>query len=166
MRSARSRARVVALLWLGSVVGCSDLDPGPLPRSDSETSAGAEAGAVAHEPKVAAAPAVDDRPALETKRGRVSYYADSLAGRSTASGEPYDPARLTAASRTLPFGTLVRVVREDTGDSVVVRVNDRGPFGGRGRIMDLSRAAAEQLGMMRAGVIRVRAEVIEWGPRR
>ncbi len=95
--------------------------------------------------------------------GRASYYSDALAGRSTASGEPYDPTQLTAASRDLPFGTRVRVVRVVDGQdvaSVVVRINDRGPFRDHSRILDLSRAAAERLDMIRAGVITIRAEVL------
>lgn len=101
---------------------------------------------------------------LEVLQGRASYYADSLAGNSTASGEPYDPRALTAASRDLPFGSLVRVTRVGTDFSVIVRVNDRGPFRDHSRILDLSRAAAEQLDMMRAGVIEIRAEVLRLGP--
>lgn len=93
--------------------------------------------------------------------GEASYYSDSLAGRSTASGEPYDPTRFTAAHRKLPFGTVLRVVRVDDGRSVYVKVNDRGPFGKRNRILDLSRSAAETLGMMRAGVTQIRLEVVE-----
>ena len=91
--------------------------------------------------------------------GRASYYSDSLAGRSTASGEPYAPRAFTAAHRELRFGTLVRVIRLDTGATTYVRINDRGPFGGRGRVIDLSRAAAEELDMLRAGVVEVRVEV-------
>ena len=79
-----------------------------------------------------------------------SYYSDSLAGNPTASGVPYDPAKLTAAHRTLAFGTKLRVVREGFGD-VIVTVNDRGPFVD-GRIIDLSRAAAERINMIRVGV--------------
>jgi rare lipoprotein A len=103
------------------------------------------------------------RPAGVTQvlEGRASYYSDRLAGRSTASGEPYDPRRLTAASRDLPFGTRVRVTRVDTGASVVVRINDRGPFRDRRRILDLSRAAAERLDMIRAGVVDIQAEILE-----
>lgn len=92
--------------------------------------------------------------------GAVSYYADSLAGNSTASGEPYDPAERTAASRSLPFGTVLRVTRPDTGASVIVRVNDRGPFGRRQRVLDLSRSAAEALDMVRRGVVDVHVEVV------
>jgi rare lipoprotein A len=97
--------------------------------------------------------------------GLASYYADSLAGRPTASGEPYDPGALTAAHRTLPFGTMVEVSRDD-GRSVVVRINDRGPFGKKKRVIDLSRRAAEELGMMRAGVVKVTVRVIGQSPGR
>lgn len=102
-------------------------------------------------------------PAQRVLHGRASYYHDSLAGNLTANGEIYDPARLTAASRDLPFGTIVRVVRVDTGRSVIVRVNDRGPFGDRRRILDLARAAFERLASRRKGVIPIRAEILAWG---
>lgn len=104
--------------------------------------------------------------AVRVLRGEASYYADSLAGNTTASGDVYDPDELTAASRTLPFGSRVRVVRRDNGRSVVVRINDRGPFGDESRILDLSRAAAERLDMLRAGVVPVRAEVLSRGEAR
>jgi rare lipoprotein A len=104
--------------------------------------------------------------ALSVQRGSASYYADKFAGRSTASGAPYEPRGFTAAHRSLPFGTVVRVTRLDGGQVVYVRVTDRGPYGPRGRILDLSRAAAEQLGMMRAGVVKIKAEVVEYGPRK
>lgn len=96
-------------------------------------------------------------------RGIASYYSDSLAGRLTASGEPYEPTAFTAAHRTYPFGSIVRVIREDSGQMVYVRINDRGPFV-RGRVVDLSRAAAEALDMIRRGVVRVRLELVERGP--
>ena len=86
-----------------------------------------------------------------------------LAGRATASGTPYEPRAFTAAHRKLPFGSVLRVKRQDNGQVVYVRVNDRGPYGGRGRILDLSRAAAEQLDMLRAGVVKVRVEVVDYG---
>ncbi|MCB9626924.1 MAG: septal ring lytic transglycosylase RlpA family protein [Sandaracinaceae bacterium] len=97
---------------------------------------------------------------LETLDGRASYYSDRLAGRSTASGEPYRTTEFTAASRDLRFGTILRVTRTDTGAVTYVRVNDRGPFGDRRRIIDLSRAAAEELDMIRAGVVDVRVEIV------
>lgn len=96
------------------------------------------------------------------ERGGASYYSDKLAGRSTASGEPYEPSKLTAAHRTLPFGTIVEVARED-GRKVEVRINDRGPFK-RGRVIDLSRRAAEELGMIRDGVIDVVVRVVKEAP--
>jgi len=99
-------------------------------------------------------------PAQQVLEGKVTYYSDSLAGNTTANGEIYDPNMLTAAHRTLPFGTVVRVTRQQDGRSVIVRVNDRGPFGDKNRILDLSRAAAERIGMLRAGVVPARVEVL------
>lgn len=103
---------------------------------------------------------------LSVQHGSASYYAEKFAGRSTASGAPYEPRGFTAAHRSLPFGTVLRVTRLDGGQVVYVRVTDRGPFGPRGRILDLSRAAAEQLHMLRAGVVKIKAEVMEYGPPR
>jgi rare lipoprotein A len=88
--------------------------------------------------------------------GLASYYGS---GERTATGERFDPSGMTAAHRTLPFGTRVRVTRVDTGDSVVVRINDRGPFK-PGRVIDLSEGAARNLGMMGAGLASVRLEVV------
>ncbi len=90
--------------------------------------------------------------------GKASYYADTLAGRPTASGEPYDPGELTAAHRTLPLGSVVEVTRPD-GRTVTVRVNDRGPYA-KGRIIDLSHRAADAIGMVRDGVAEVSLRVI------
>lgn len=96
-----------------------------------------------------------------TLRGKATYYGDQFAGRKTASGEPYQPQELTAAHRTLPFGTLVRVRRIDgLQQAVCVRVTDRGPFGNKQRIIDVSKAAARELDMLRAGVIPVVVEVL------
>ena len=106
------------------------------------------------------AKADDNAKVLDVLEGKVSYYHDSLSGNHTANGEVYDPKKLTAAHRKLPFGTRVRITRLDNGRSVTVRVNDRGPFGRRKRIFDLSRAAAEKLDMIHAGVVEVRAEVL------
>ncbi len=86
--------------------------------------------------------------------GMASYYGAELAGRRTASGERFNPEELTAAHRTLPFGTKLRVTNPRTGQFVVVRVNDRGPFHGN-RLIDLSREAAERIGIVRAGAGRV-----------
>ena len=96
-------------------------------------------------------------------RGEASYYGGSFAGRKTANGEIFEPRKYTAAHRSLPFGTVLRVTRLDTRAVVYVRVNDRGPYGKRGRILDLSTAAAESLGMLKRGVADVRADIVERG---
>lgn len=83
-----------------------------------------------------------------------SYYGDDFAGRPTASGETFDPSLLTAAHRTLPLGTLVKVTEAASGRSVIVRINDRGPFHGD-RAIDLSEAAAERIGLIEAGTGKV-----------
>jgi rare lipoprotein A len=93
------------------------------------------------------------------QEGLVSWYGAAFHDRPTASGELFDSGELTMAHRTLPFGTKVRVTNLRNGRSVVVRVNDRGPFVGQ-RIADLSHAAAEQIGLVRRGVTKARIEVI------
>lgn len=97
------------------------------------------------------------------EEGLASWYGGKFQGRRTASGEIFDTRQLTAAHRTLPFGTRVRVTHLETERSVVVRINDRGPFV-EGRIVDLSQAAAAAIGMGGAGVARVRLEVVEGPP--
>jgi rare lipoprotein A len=98
-------------------------------------------------------------PALKVFRGKASYYSDRLAGKGTASGEAYDPAAFTGAHRTLPFGSIVRVVRTDVHRTTYVKINDRGPYGG-GRVLDISKAAAAELDMLADGVVPVRAELV------
>ncbi len=93
------------------------------------------------------------------EEGLASWYGEPYHGRQTASGEIYDMHALTAAHRTLPFASLVRVTRRDTGASVEVRINDRGPFI-RGRIIDLSYAAACRIGLDIDGVVPVVVEVL------
>lgn len=92
--------------------------------------------------------------------GKASYYGSRHHGRRTASGERFNQHALTAAHRTLPFGTRVKVTNLNNDRTVVVRINDRGPHT-RGRIIDLSREAAERLGMLRAGVAPVRVESLD-----
>lgn len=159
---------LVAVVVLSTLSGaCGGATPSPTARRTPERDSGSSTQV--HEPgRDAGAP--DVRPSdlaervVEVREGRASYYSDRLAGRSTASGEPYEPTELTAASRDLPFGTRVRVHRLDADGrslaSVVVRVNDRGPFRDHARILDLSRAAAEALDMIRAGVVSIRAEIL------
>lgn len=92
--------------------------------------------------------------------GSASWYGPGFSGRHTASGETFNPNQLTAAHRSLPFNTLVRVTNRDNNLSVVVRINDRGPFI-HGRIIDLSRAAADAIGMLGSGVANVTLEVLD-----
>jgi rare lipoprotein A len=112
-----------------------------------------------------AADAEARRPARATKEvqeGHASYYGDGFDGRRTASGERYDPRKLTAAHRSLPLGTRVRVTRTSggvDGPSVEVRVNDRCGCT-HGRVIDLSLAAARRLHMLGSGVVPVRIEVL------
>lgn len=103
---------------------------------------------------------------FETREGLASYYADSFHGKTTASGVRFDTKAMVAAHPTYPFGTRVRVTSLATRRSVQVVIVDRGPARGpraQGVIIDLSRAAATQLGFIRAGRTRVRVEVLRWG---
>jgi rare lipoprotein A len=95
--------------------------------------------------------------------GQASWYGEKFHGRPTASGETFDQNALTAAHRNLPFGSVVGVTNMRNGKSVKVRINDRGPFV-RGRVIDLSRRAADQIGMITAAVVPVRLKLIRRGP--
>lgn len=98
---------------------------------------------------------IDPRGYDET--GTASFYGSRHHGKRTASGEPFNQHGLTAAHRTLPFGTRVKVTNLKNERSVVVRINDRGPHT-RGRLIDISKAAAQQLDMIRSGTARVRVQ--------
>jgi rare lipoprotein A len=121
--------------------------PGRLVQAEVEPSAGSLASAIGH--------------TLVTlvQEGAVSWYGSAFHNRRTASGERFDKGALTMAHRSLPFGTRVRVTNLRNGQSVVVRVNDRGPYVGH-RIADLSQAAAGEIGMMGRGVADARIEVL------
>ncbi|MBN1278486.1 MAG: septal ring lytic transglycosylase RlpA family protein [Chlorobium sp.] len=92
--------------------------------------------------------------------GKASYYANQFHGRKTANGETFNMNEMTAAHRTLPFGTWVRVTNLRNGKDVIVRINDRGPFI-KGRVIDLSKQAAKEIGLMKAGTANVRVEAID-----
>jgi peptidoglycan lytic transglycosylase len=182
------RRRALALC-VGAFAAAMCRTPPPLPSSPSETNepvAAAPGRDATSEPVEAASPidvaAIETvreqdfsleqrelaeryakRHALSTLRGEASYYGKAFAGRKTASGEVFEPRRFTAAHRSLPFGTVLRVKRVGTPSVVYVRVNDRGPFGKKRRILDLSEAAAGELDMLRDGVCEVRIEVLERG---
>jgi rare lipoprotein A len=93
------------------------------------------------------------------QRGVASWYGLPFHGRTTANGETYDMNGMTAAHRTLPFGTVLHVTSLDNGRTVTVRVNDRGPYVS-GRLVDLSRGAAERLGMLETGIANVSIKVV------
>ena len=94
--------------------------------------------------------------------GKATWYGGKHHGGPTASGETFDQFAFTAAHKTLPFDTMVRVVSHANGRKVVVRINDRGPYG-KGRIIDVSFAAARALGMVDAGVVPVHLEIVKRG---
>lgn len=111
------------------------------------------------QPIAQAAEIVSDQPAEHVGDGEASFYGFELAGNRTASGERFNPRAMTAAHRTLPLGSKLRVTNKANGKSVVVRVNDRGPFA-KARLIDISYAAAEQLNLIRAGRGSVRLELL------
>ena len=108
-------------------------------------------------------PAIVEQPAEDSfehvGEGEASYYGNELAGNRTASGERFNPRALTAAHRTLPLGSKLRVTNKANGKSVIVRINDRGPFA-KARLIDVSFAAAQELNLIRAGKGRVRLDLL------
>lgn len=138
------RAAALALAALVVAAGCGPARPAP---------ATPGRGATGRPARAAAAPGA-------VQHGLATWYAT---GTMTASGEPFDPRGLTTAHRTLPFNTIVRVTHRRTGKRVTVRINDRGPFGDRRRIIDVSKGAAERLGILREGVAPVAVEVVRTG---
>jgi len=117
-------------------------------------------GACGRPPEPPSAAAAPPAPA---QTGVASYYAKSLAGKPTASGEPHEPNSLTAASRSLPLGTTAKVTNTENGRSVTVEVNDRGPYV-KNRILDVSRKAAERLGFKHDGVAKVAVQPVAGPP--
>ena len=107
--------------------------------------------------------ACQEKPQPYTQTGEASYYARMLEGRPTASGTTYRKDSLTAAHRTLPLGTVVKVTNLENNSEVTVEINDRGPYA-KNRIIDLSRAAAKELQMMEGGTAEVKLEVVEPAP--
>lgn len=142
--------------------------PTPVPKpviSEAEKATVAQTTEEAAEPEVQPEPAPEAEPIVEESQergsfiaeGNASFYGGKFHGRKTASGAIFNKHAMTAAHPKLPFGTRVRVTHVRNGRSVVVTINDRGPFV-KSRIIDVSRAAAEQLGMVQQGVARVRLE--------
>jgi rare lipoprotein A len=188
MVNRRARSQLARLASWGYLVllfvGCHT--PAPLPRTPPDPVVPGDTSALEPPPVAKPAPRETPRetapepdyaaeqvalreqyakhPSQGALRGEASYYGAQFAGRKTASGEVFEPRRYTAAHRTLPFGTVLRVTRVDTGAVVYVRVNDRGPYARKKRrILDLSQAAAAELDMLKRGIADVRAEVVEHG---
>jgi rare lipoprotein A len=167
----RAALAAVALLALGgSISGLAAEGSGSVPETEVPADDAAlprfipmeQPAAVAAEQELAtiqAIPETDEAGGDAIGGGTASWYGREFAGRRTASGERFNPAEYTAAHRTLPFGTRVRVTNAQ-GESVVVRINDRGPFHG-GRVIDLSQAAAAELGLVRAGSGRVQLALLD-----
>ncbi len=145
---ARARlATTLSALGALAALGCTHAGgEGPAPRAPAQESP----------PSASAPPA----PREEVEVGYATWYGARFAGHKTANGERFDPGAMTAAHRTLPFGTWVEVRRVDPGASVRVRSTDRGPFGDEERVIDLSRGAADKLGIVRSGLARVELRVV------
>ncbi len=142
-------ARAAAAAGLALLAAACAHGPVRTPELEGGVAEGGAGGTAAR------AEAPDARPGVEI--GLASYYSRRHHGHRTASGARFDMNALTCAHRTAPFGTRLRVTELETGRSVVVTVTDRGPFK-RGRVVDVSRAAARKLGMLERGVVRVRVE--------
>lgn len=161
--AATTAVALVALAAFTVVQVTEQPDPIPLGTGKAgvdgviSTPRGLDAAANSSARPVEAAP--ETAPAKPLDGGDASYYGEELAGNPTASGERFDPTKLTAAHRTLPLGSRVRVTNTRTGDAVIVRINDRGPFHGQ-RVIDLSKAAAKQIGMLQRGTARVKLELL------
>ncbi|HEX3769723.1 MAG TPA: septal ring lytic transglycosylase RlpA family protein [Polyangiaceae bacterium] len=139
-----------AALWLAGTtmllaVGCAHGHEAPPPREPAYETA---------------ASSTELQPRSEVQMGYATWYGDALAGHRTADGGRFDPTKMTAAHRTLPFGTWVDVTRLDTGLTVRVKITDRGPFGHPDRIIDLSREAARKIGSIKTGVFRVKVTIV------
>ncbi len=160
LEEVRAPSVSFAVLAVLATASCGGARPGPPPLNVHESSTRAQAAQ--GDPgfgylRVAPAPGGPDQVGLAT------WYGQSFAGKKTSSGERFDPQGMTAAHRTLPFGTWVEVRHVESGNVVRVRINDRGPWHDSRKVIDLSYRAAEQLGIVRDGSARVELRVVR-GP--
>jgi peptidoglycan lytic transglycosylase len=159
-RMSRNRRSLTMFAWVAASMtftGCAQLQHSP--GSEAVSSPPEETSTAAPSSAPRAPPVEPDTAVASRQRGRISLYGNAFAGKPTASGDTFDPERLTMAHRTLPFGTRVRVTNLANQRSVEVVVNDRGPFV-PGRIADLSAAAARQIGMVVDGVVDALLEIL------
>lgn len=190
MQSQSTRA-ILPILALAVMSGaCGDADRQPAPEDEAPTQAGVQPVSAEtiedlreRYPRLGTEPLPEPRPSpdaapedvpgeiasavpervLATASGEASFYADKFEGRRTASGIPFRQNQMVAAHVAYPFGTVLRVTNTRNDRSVNVRVVDRGPYGKKSRILDLSRRAAQELDYVGAGRAQVRVEVLEWG---
>lgn len=149
---------VLAILAAAALAasGCGRASPGPRFSAPAVTSA-APSGGAGLDGLVRSS---KDAQGKADQVGLATWYGEAFSGKKTASGEAFDPSAMTAAHRKLPFGTWVEVRRVDTGGVVRVRITDRGPWGDDRKIIDLSRAAADKLGIVNMGVAKVEVRVV------
>lgn len=147
--------RMSAIVIAAGLAACSTQDPEQTRRETAEP----RAPAAREDGGDVRGGELEGHEVRSAQTGLASWYGEPFHGRPTASGEIFDQTAMTAAHRTLPLRSLARVTRLDTGDSVLVRINDRGPFI-EGRIIDLSRAAAAELGFIEVGLAQVRVEAL------
>jgi rare lipoprotein A len=158
---AISRSVTLLACGLAAVLSAAACSPSVSRDGDTAAQVSREAPAQTREESAADAPRKG-----QTQTGVASYMADRLHGRTTASGEPYDRKALVAAHPTYPMGTVLRVTNLENGRVVTVKVIDRSARDANRRIIDLSRAAAEQLDFIQSGLVKVTTEVIERPPQR
>ena len=161
-RFIRYASCITAITMAGILASCATAPPtAPAPPATPTTLAAPTAPSPKPMSTAAPVPQAKPRqelhPASRSEEVKASWYGHSLAGHKTTSGKRYDPEGLTAASKTLPLGSVVKVSNPRNGKSVKVRINDRGPFV-RGRSLDLSRHAAKSLGIIHTGVSRVKVQ--------
>jgi rare lipoprotein A len=148
---------VISVYVIFALQGCVNSVRFAVNKSDHEHSTNSKSKPKA-EPERASSSSV----VLETQEGWASYYGGEFHGRKTANGEIFDKNKFTAAHRTLPLGTTARIIHVNNKKSVVVKINDRGPFKS-GRILDVAHAVAIALGFEKEGLALVRIEVLQYG---
>jgi rare lipoprotein A len=156
IRNILTAVAVALLVAAFSVHAADDAQKAP----PSATPPGPAANPAVPSPAEPAAPAATSAPATSAETGLAAVYNHRLNGHKTASGERYDANQLTAAHKTLPYGTKVKITNVKNHKSVTVRINDRGPTQ-EGRILDVSSAAAKQLGIGPRAMAEVTAETVE-----
>lgn len=151
-----SKAILAAVLAAALFCSCS----GPRERSSFDRASGGYSGrSQAGSSEKASKPSEKKAKVGQVFHGEASYYGPGFEGKLTANGETFNSSEMTCAHKTLPFNTMLKVTRDDTGASVVVRVNDRGPYA-KGRILDLSAGAGKKIGLDKDGHAKVTIEVI------